>query len=75
MAPPDSKTNIISSTTANSLKAAIFHTMALKLSHGINNDQITVSTKRTFLKVLYNVNVCKIKKEKCKLRTIRQTSS
>ena len=73
MAPPDSKTNIISSTTANSLKAAIFHTMALKLSHEINNDQITVSTKRTFLKVLYNV--CKIKKEKCKLRTIRQTSS
>ena len=62
MAPPqDSKTKIISSTTANSLKAANFHTMAFKLSLEINNDQITISTKRSFLKVLYNV--WKIKKK------------
>ena len=61
MAPPQgSKTKIISSTTANSFKAAIFHTMAFKLSLGIHNDQITIPTKRSFIKVLYNV--CKIKK-------------
>ena len=36
--------------------------MAFKLSLQINNDQITISTKRSFLKVVYNV--CKIKKEK-----------
>ena len=35
--------------------------MAFKLSSEINNDQITPSTKRSFLKVLYNV--CKIKKK------------
>ena len=63
MAPADSKTTtkIVSSTNANSLKAAIFHTMAFKLSLEINTDQITVATKRSFLKVLYNV--CKIKKK------------
>ena len=62
MAPADSKTTkIVTPTNANSLKAAIFHTMAFKLSLEINNDQITVSTKRSFLKVLYNV--CKIKKK------------
>ena len=62
MAPPlDSKTKFISSTNANSRKAAIFHTMAFKLSLEINNDQTTIPTKRAFLKVLYNV--CKIKKK------------
>ena len=64
MAPQDTKTNqtkLIPSTTAHSLKAAIFHTMAFKLSLKINNDQITPSTKRSFLEVLYNV--CKIKKK------------
>ena len=63
MAPADSKTTtkIVSSTNANSLKAAIFHTMAFKLSLEINTDQITEATKRSFLKVLYNV--CKIKKK------------
>ena len=64
MAPQDTKTNqvkLIPSTTAHSLKAAIFHTMAFKLSLEINSDQITSSTKRSFLKVLYNV--CKIKKK------------
>ena len=60
MAPPDSKTKLIPSTTANSPKAPIFHTMAFKLSLDINDDQITSSMKRSFLKVLYNV--CKRKK-------------
>ena len=36
--------------------------MAFKLSLEIYNDQITISTKRSFLKVLYNV--CKVKKKK-----------
>ena len=35
--------------------------MAFKLSLEINNDQITIPTKRSFLKVLYNV--CKIRKK------------
>ena len=64
MAPQDTKTNqtkLIPSTTAQSLKAAIFHTMAFKLSLEMNKDQITPSTKRSFLKVLYNV--CKNKKK------------
>ena len=61
MAPPASETKLPNSTTANSLKAAISHTMAFKLSLEINNDKITASTKRSFLKVLYNV--CKIKKK------------
>ena len=51
----------ISSTNAISLEAAIFHSMAFKLSLVINNDQITIPTKRAFLKVLYKV--CKIKKK------------
>ena len=71
MAPQDTKTNetkLVPSTTAHGLKAAIFHIMAFELSLEINNDQIlqnahqilqnTPSTKRSFLKVLYNV--CKI---------------
>ena len=61
MAPQGSISKIIPSTTANSLKATIFHTMAFKLSLEINKDQITISTKRSFLKVLYNV--CKMKKK------------
>ena len=61
MAPADSNTTtkFVSTTNANSLKAAVFHTMAFKLSLEINTDQITIPTKRSFLKVLYNV--CKIK--------------
>ena len=35
--------------------------MAFKLSLEINTDQITIPTKRSFLKILYNV--CKIKKK------------
>ena len=61
MAPQGSKTKIIPSSTAHSLKAAKFHTMAFTLSFEINNDQITPSTQRAFLKVLYNV--CKMKKK------------
>ena len=64
MARQDTETNqtkLIPSITAHSLKAAIFLTWACKLSLEINNDQITPSTKRSFLKVLYNV--CKIKKK------------
>ena len=60
MAPQGSKTKIISSTIANSLKAAVFHIMAFKLSLKVNNEQITISTKRSLLKILYNV--FKIKK-------------
>ena len=63
MAPADSKTTtkFVSSTNANSLKAAIFHTMTFFLSLEINTDQVTTPTKRSFLKVLYIV--CKIKKK------------
>ena len=62
MAPADSKTTtkFVSSTNANSLKAAIFHTMTFKLSVEINTDQLK-GTKRSFLKIFYNV--CKIKKK------------
>ena len=48
-------------THAYSLKAAIFHKMAVILSLEINNDKITPSTKKAFLKVLYIV--CRIKKK------------
>ena len=64
MAPQDTRTNqtkLISTTTVHRLKAAIFHTMAFKLSLELSNDQITPSTQRSFLKVLYYV--CKIKKK------------
>ena len=63
MVPQDPKTNskIFSSTNANSLKAAIFNTMAFKMSLEINNDEVTIPTKISFLKVFYNI--CKIKKK------------
>ena len=63
MAPADSKTTtkFVSTANANSLKSAIFHTMASKLSSEINTDQVTIPSRRSFLKVLYNV--CKIKKK------------
>ena len=59
MAPQDTKTNqtkLFPSKTVHILEAAIFRTMAFKLSLEINNDQITHSTKRSFLKVLYNLS-------------------
>ena len=43
----------------HSLKAAIFHTMAYKMSLEINKGDITLPTRRSFLKVLYNV--CQIR--------------
>ena len=45
----------------HSLKAAIFHTMAYKMSLEINKGDITLPTRRSFLKVLYNV--CQIRKK------------
>ena len=66
MAPPEPKTiakNLKSSISkGHSLKTAIFHTMAFKLSLEINSDNVTIPTKESFLKVLYNV--CHIKKKK-----------
>ena len=60
MAPePKMTAKCISSNNANILKAAIFHTMAFKLSLDINTDQVTIATKRSFLKVFHNV--CRIK--------------
>ena len=47
---------------AHSLKAAIFHTMAYKLSLEINTNKITSKSLITFLKVLYNV--AQIKKKR-----------
>ena len=55
------KKNAIPVTIANCPQAAIFHTMAFKLSLEINTDRIAPSTKRAFLKVLYIV--CRIKKK------------
>ena len=62
MAPPApemQKTTAINK--VHSLRAAIFHTMACKMSTEINNDAIKDSTKRSFLKILHNV--CKIKQK------------
>ena len=38
---PKNKNKVLYTTIAHSLKAALFHTMALKLSLEINNDKIT----------------------------------
>ena len=67
MAPPRDpkhKNKFLSNTNANSLNAAIFHTMAFKVSLEINNYTITATTKRPNLKVWYNN--CKFKKNKQK---------
>ena len=50
MAPADSitTTKFVSTTKANSLKAAIFHTMTFKLSLEINTDQVTNPTRDRF---------------------------
>ena len=63
MAPQNSEIkNVVNSTNSkvHSLKAAIFHTMAYKMSLEINNGTVTLPTRRSFLKSLYNV--CRIKK-------------
>ena len=46
----------------HSLKAAIFHTMAYKLSLEINKNKITPKTRIAFLKILYNISQIKKKK-------------
>ena len=51
-----------SQSKVHSLKAAIFHTMAYKLSLEINKNKITLKTIIAFLKVLYNVAQIKTKK-------------
>ena len=62
MAPPTPEMNkIVAISRVHSLKAAVFHTMAYKMSMEINKNAITNSTKRSFLKVLYNV--CQIEKK------------
>ena len=56
MAPQNSKNNnLVNSTSSklHSLKAAIFQTMANKMSQEINQNLITLSTRRAFLKILY----------------------
>ena len=61
MAPSKSetqKTAVMSK--VHSLKAAIFATMAHKMTNEITKDAITNATKLSFLKILYNV--CRIKK-------------
>ena len=66
MAPNAEVEDIINVTSshskAHSLKAAIFHTMAYKLSLEINNNKITPKSLIAFLKVLYNV--AQIKKKR-----------
>ena len=64
---PNAETNdilAITSTTSkvHSLKAAIFHTMAYKLSLEINHNKITSKSLIAFLKILYNV--AQIKKKR-----------
>ena len=66
MAPNAETDDIITMTSdfskVRSLKAAIFHTMAFKLSLEINKNKITPICLIAFLKVLYNVTQIKKKK-------------
>ena len=61
MAPPTPEMQKTALTKVHSLKVAIFHTMAYKMSTEINNNAITESTKRSFVKILYTV--CRIKQK------------
>ena len=64
MAPQKSEIKqLVTSTESKvqSLKAAIFHTMTYKMSLEINKGNVTLPTRRSFLKVLYNA--CQIKKK------------
>ena len=64
MAPQKSEIKqLVTSTESkvHSLKAAIFHTMAYKMSLEINKGNINLPTRHPFLKVLHNV--CQIKKK------------
>ena len=66
MAPNAETGDIITMTSdfskVHSLKAAIFHNMAFKLSLEINKNKITPRSLIVFLKVLYNVTQIKKKK-------------
>ena len=66
MAPNAEVEDIITMTSSqskvHSLKAAIFHTMAYKLSLEINKNEITPKTIIAFLKVLYKIAEIKTKK-------------
>ena len=66
MAPNAEVEDIITMTSSqskvHSLKAAVFHTMAYKLSLEINKNKITSKTIIAFLKILYNVAQIKTKK-------------
>ena len=66
MAPNAEVEDIITMTSSQSkvysLKAAIFQTMAYKLSLEINKNKITPKTIIAFLNVLYNVAQIKMKK-------------
>ena len=65
MAPQNSEIkNLVNATNSkvHSLNAAIFHTMAYKMSLEVKNGTLTLPTRRSFLKVLYNV--CQFKKKR-----------
>ena len=66
MAPNAGTDDIFTKTSdfskVHSLKAAIFHTMAFKLSLEINKNKITPKCLIAFLNVLYNVTLIKKKK-------------
>ena len=67
MLASDSETEDVITVTSNlptdhSLKAAIFHTMAFKLSLEINKNKMTPKPLIVFLKVLYNITQIKKKK-------------
>ena len=66
MAPNAETEDIITMTSdfskVHSLKAAIFHTMAFKISLEINKNKITPKSLVAFLKVLYNGTQIKKKK-------------
>ena len=64
----DEITTVTNLSKVHSLKTAIFHTMAYKLSLEINKHNITQKTLFAFLKVLYNVS--QIIKKKKHLRAI-----
>ena len=67
MLAPNSETEEIVTVTSNvskvhSLKAAIFHTMAFKLSLEFNKNKITYKSLIGFLKAIYNVTKIRRKK-------------
>ena len=67
MLAPDSETEDVITVSSNlskihSLKAAIFHTMAFKLSLENKKNKVTQKSLIAFLKVLYNITKMKKKK-------------